>query len=265
VLEYLQAVLEIGRKQDLWQQWLADQLYGGKTGEAAAHFVYRSPALTVLLVAESFLRAAYRRVAQDLGTLHLAHRLDIVTCDTHYPIYDALSTLFTSPGRTLEKAGRPCEAKAVAREFRRAAGRAYQAWRADSKVVPTPSSPVVSAHKRLQAAVQQPAGTGLSYRVIRGGQERVFQGEQARQLLEAEPSRQSSSQLHALALLAEQLAAVAAGDDDGAKETLLMDLDGRARYIAEDIRPLVESIVREQRPAEAAQHLRELARAIRPT
>jgi hypothetical protein len=264
VLEYLQAVLEIGRRQEEWQEWLASQLYGGKTGEAAAHFVYRSPALTVLLVGESFLRAAYRKITEDLKSLHIAHRLDIVTCDTHYPIYDALSSLFTELGRRLKQAERTCEAKTAATEFRQAARAAYQAWRADHKVVPAPGSTVLSAHKRLHAAAQQPPGPCLTYRLLRGGQERVFKGEQARQLLEAEPSRQSSSQLHALALLAEQLGAVAPEGDEGAKETLLMDLDGRARYIAEDMRDLAAAIIRNQRPIEAAQHLRELARAIRP-
>jgi hypothetical protein len=264
VLEYLQAVLEIGRKQDEWQEWLAKELYGGAAEEAAAHFVYRSPALTVLLVAESFLPAAYHRIAEDLKTLHIAHRLDIVTCDTHYPLYDALSALFTGPGRTLDEAERPPEAKEAAREFRRAAQAAYTAWRASKTDVPGPNSPVISAHTRLYAKAKQAPGPFLTYRVLRGGQQRVFSDEGARQLLEAEPSRQSSAQLHALALLAEQLAALAPEGDEGARQTLLMDLDGRARYIAEDIKSLAASILQEKKPIEAAQHLRELARAIRP-
>jgi hypothetical protein len=67
-----------------------------------------------------------------------------------------------------------------------------------------------------------------------------------------------------VALLAEQLASVSPAGDEGTRETLLMDLDGRARYIEEDMMPFVKSILSEQKPAEAAQHLRELARAIRP-
>jgi hypothetical protein len=264
VLEYLQAVLEIGRKQDEWQQWLVDELYLGKTAEAAAHFVYRSPALTVLLVGESFLRTAYRKIAGDLESLHIAHRLDVVTCDTHYPIYDALSSLFSGARKTLENAARPREAAVAAADFRRLVAAAYQAWWPNRNALPPSNPPLALAHQRVLAAAQEPAETGLSYRVIRGGQERLFEGEQARQLLETEPSRQSAAQLHAVALLAEQLASVSPAGDEGTRETLLMDLDGRARYIEEDMMPFVKSILSEQKPAEAAQHLRELARAIRP-
>ncbi len=266
-LEYLQAVLEIGRKQEEWQEWLADKIYSGQIGEAAAHFVYRSPALTVILLSETLLRPAYRKITKDLETLHLAHRLDIITCDTHYPLYDALSTLFTGPGRTLETTKRPDEAAAAARKFRGEAGKAYQAWRQSNRqAVPPPNSPVHVSHKELYAAAQaqEMAELDLTYRVLRGGQVREFKGEQARQLLEAEPSRQSAAQLHALALLAEQLGALAPEGNEGTRETLLMDLDGRARYIEDDMRELVADIIRNRTPLEAAQHLRELARATRP-
>jgi hypothetical protein len=272
VLEYLQAALEIGRKQEEWQQWLADQLYPGKVEEAAAHFVYRSPALTVLLVGESFMREVYRKIAGDLESLHLAHRLDIVTCDTHYPIYDALSSLFTGPGRTLENAQRLGEAATAAATHRQRASKVYAEWRARTErdrtrqvemATELVTSEVHASDRRVREVAQQPACLYLTYRVIRGGHERVFEGESARRLLDAKPSRQSAAQLHALALLAEQLAAVAPEGDEGVRETLLMDLDGRARYLTEEIKDLAQQTVRELRPGEAAQYLREFARATR--
>jgi len=275
VLEYLQAVLEIGRKQEewdrlvreLWRQWVAEQnVDPEKLEQISEYSVYHSPALTVLFVAESFLRSAYRKITEDLKTLHLAHRLDIITCDTHYPLYDALSALFTGPGRTLETAKRPDETVAAARKFRAEAGKAYRAWQqSDRRIAPPPNSPVHASHNKVYAEAQrqETAEPDLTYRVLRGGQIREFEGDQARQLLEAEPSRQSSAQLHALALLAEQLGAITPTGDEGARETLLMDLDGRARYIADDMRELVVDIIRNQTPLDAAQQLRELARATR--
>lgn len=261
VLEYLQAVLEIERHQDEWLEWLTSE---GRP----AQIVYLSPAFMVLLAGESWLAPVYQRISRDLEHLHLPHRLDVVTCDTHYPIYDALAPLFSAPGRQLQMVERPRAVATAALAHRQHVQDAYRTWRSNMKSPPAYSEGFRASQAAASEAAADEPNQGLSWRVLRGGNERIFTGDLALRLLEVVPSKQSASQLHAVASLAESLAALSP-DANGAFATLVMDVDGR-RDLTDAGRDSVLKAIAEAQSgkmslAVLAQYLRELARATRPT
>jgi len=262
VLEYLQAVLEIERQQEKWLKWLVEQ---GRP----AQIVYLSPAFMVLLSGESWLGAVYRKLKEGLADLHLAHRLDIVTCDTHYPIYDALAPLFVGGQRELRRVERGAEVVKAALEHRKQTQDTYRAWVRNTKKPPTLGDAFRQTESKLRDLKDDVPYQGLSWRVVRGGQEREFTDDLAHALLTAEPSRQSAAQLHAVAGLAESLASVTPNGGDGAIATLQMDVDGRRELTDSGRAAVLDAITGAESGRMTltvlAQYLRELARATRPT
>jgi len=269
ILEYLQAVLEIGRKQEQWRTEIERWQGALEETKTIARFVYLSPAFTVLLIHEKLSSRAYARISADLNELHLAHRLDVVMCDGHYPVYDALSPLFDGPGRGLRTVGRDRSTVSAARVYLQKMGPVYKRWLVDRRAAPERNA----GYAELQvaaAALAEPShrnpDRGLALRVIRGGIERVFTDELARQVLTAQPSKDSTAQLHALASLADSLAAVAPDDDSSAAmATLRMDLDARELKLTDSGRSAVSHAINEveagkMSPAILAHYLRELAR-----
>jgi len=260
VLEYLQAVLEIEGHHEEWLRWSSGD-------EPFAQVVYLSPAFVVLLTSESRLSRLYRRLESDLQHLHLAHRLDIVTCDTHYPIYDALAPVFSGPNRQLVPVARCKKVSDAALGHRKRIRTAYGVWRKSMKSPLSYSDGFGAGEAALAQAAKDNPGQGLCWRIVRGGHERRFTNDLARRLLLAEPSEQSAAQLHAVAGLAESLAAVAPEGGDGVVATLKMDMDGR-RELTESGRAAVLEALAEVEAGhmalvELAQYLRELARATR--
>ena len=245
-----------------WLRWLTEK---GRP----AQIVYLSPAFMVLLTAESWLSEVYRELASGLVDLHLG------APPRHYHMRYALSDLRRARhrfsvvrSRELRAVARPGPVAAVARAHRESVRDAHRVWRRNMKATPSYSEGFEASASVLRGVAGDRAYQRLSLRLIRGGQERNFEGEMARGLLTAEPSVQSAAQLHAISALAGSLAVAAPESGRGATETLRMDVDSRRDLTESGHAAVLEAVAWAEGGRmslmELAQYLRELARAHGP-